>query len=225
MKKSKIENTFIKALSGIKAVAHYRVEFEPDSANFENLRKDLLKLKKYKFTEFNLEEEEVKNILERGISNIVNPEYEYFTGRPHTRRTEFINAIQKFLDTIHLGKSLIIIDPYIFPKKFDSDYPAFFCAILSKSLASLRNITFVTSAGHNTKLQQKIFAEIKKHNSKIDLTLKTTSVFHDRFWLSPRNRKGIFMGTSLNGLGKKYTLINYIGDEDAKIILADLKRL
>jgi hypothetical protein len=225
MKKSSQNQDFNIAMSKIKAVIYYKVEFDFFGiANHNDLRKKLSKLKDYKFKEFNPDEEEVKNILKYGLSSIVNPDYEHFVGKPQTRREDFIQAMQKFLDYVLKGNSLIIIDPYIFPKKYDSSYPEFLVDILKKYLLKLKRITFITSASYHQDLQQKIFSDIQAHNSQINITLKQTEVFHDRFWISPRNRKGVFMGTSLNGIGKKYTLIDYIQEEDVREILGELKK-
>ncbi len=228
-RKTKNTNNFhlnaLKALGNIKQIAWYEVEFDPEIGDTTDLNQKLSQLKEYKFKDFHLEAEETKRILEYGLSKIINPHYEYFTGRPNTRRTDYILAIQQFIDKILKGKSLVIIDPYIFPKKCDDDYVSFLITVLSAYLKKLSSITFVTSPKFNITVQEKIFNELRAQNSDLTVTLKTTDEFHDRFWISPRNRKGIFMGTSLNGLGKKYTLIDYVNDEDIRIILSELKKI
>lgn len=133
--------------------------------------------------------------------------------------------MQKFLDVTLKGNSLIIIDRYIFPKKYDVDYPDFLIDILKKYFSKLNRITFITSASYNQKVQTQIFAGIHKHNRKINIAMKHSEDFHDRFWISPRNRKGVFMGTSLNGLGKKYTLIDYMSDGDVREITNEIKKI
>jgi hypothetical protein len=226
MKKGIKDFDFNKIISNMKAVAYYEVEFDPfGSTDFKDLKKELSKLKKYKFKEFHPHEEEIKKLLKYGLSSIVNPHYEHFLGRPQTRREDFIQAMQKFLDNVLKGNSLIIIDPYIFPKKHDSDYPVLLIDILKKFFPKLKRITFVTSASYNQSLQVKVFSAIHKCNSQINISIKQNEHFHDRFWVSPKNRKGVFMGTSLNGIGKKYTLIDYIQEEDVREILKELKNI
>jgi hypothetical protein len=59
---------------------------------------------------------------------------------------------------------------------------------------------------------------------KIDATLKMTDDFHDRFWIADK-AKGLFVGTSLNGIGKKYALVDVMRDEDTATIVKELRRV
>jgi hypothetical protein len=56
----------------------------------------------------------------------------------------------------------------------------------------------------------------------MSIKVKYSNDFHDRFWIANRN-KGFCTGTSLNGVGKKISLINEIADEDVKDIIAELE--
>ncbi|MBZ5763059.1 hypothetical protein LAV84_26320 [Rhizobium sp. VS19-DR104.2] len=43
--------------------------------------------------------------------------------------------------------------------------------------------------------------------------------FHDRYWLDIDSAKGIVVGTSLNGIGKKISMIDYATSADSMEIL------
>ncbi|MGL6375117.1 hypothetical protein ACSZMY_16495 [Aeromonas hydrophila] len=60
---------------------------------------------------------------------------------------------------------------------------------------------------------------LKSINSDIKIKDIITDEIHDRFWLDADNSKGIVMGTSLNGVTKKLTLIDYLQPSDAKAVI------
>ena len=47
--------------------------------------------------------------------------------------------------------------------------------------------------------------------------IKYTTAFHDRFWIADKTR-GVFVGTSLNGIGKRYSIADYLREEDVREI-------
>ncbi|MEZ5284987.1 MAG: hypothetical protein R2712_09300 [Vicinamibacterales bacterium] len=49
-----------------------------------------------------------------------------------------------------------------------------------------------------------------------------TKRYHDRFWIADEER-GLFVGTSLNGIGKRYCLVDYMAPHDASEISADIR--
>ncbi len=118
---------------------------------------------------------------------------------------------------------LIIIDSYIFPKKYDEDYPNLFIDIVRKYIPKIRDLIFITNDKYNQELQERIFNLIRQINPLITIELLINDSFHDRFWLSDPKNKGFFMGTSLNGLGKKYTLLDYINSTDVNTLFEQLK--
>lgn len=225
-RKNKISD-MSKALTTMKAVSYLEMSFDPFGPfDPKVFKKELAtKYKNIKLREYDAQSEKLKEIFSKGITNTINPHYEYFIGRPQTRREDFIQVIQKFLDATIKGDSLVIIDPYVFPEKYDNDYSKFFIDILKIYFPRLKKLTFVTSARYNHKIQSKIFSDLQKIDSSLKLILKKSELFHDRFWLFPASNRGIIMGTSLNGLGKKYSIIDYIQEDDARIILSDFKKL
>lgn len=111
---------------------------------------------------------------------------------------------------------LIIIDPYFFNSDEDS-YCNLLSSILTNSNASSITVITNTSSGHYkstclNKIQKKLNINIKIENDK---------EYHDRFWIANR-KKGFLTGTSLNGIGKRITLINELDDSDTSDIINDL---
>ena len=50
-----------------------------------------------------------------------------------------------------------------------------------------------------------------------------TNDFHDRFCIADEV-KALFIGTSLNGIGRKYALADFMEDEDTATIVKELRR-
>ena len=130
--------------------------------------------------------------------------------------------IDKFVEYIEkidgIGGELLIIDPYIFPRKFDNTYPGMLAQILNK--ADCKRVTVVTDKKNlNGHLLEKVRLSTK---SKIDLVY--SSDFHDRFWIANKE-KGFVCGTSLNGVGRRISSILYLDEDDVKYIVEELKKI
>ena len=119
--------------------------------------------------------------------------------------------IQRYLDKVLKTDQLLIIDRFIFPKNFDPSYPIFFVDILDKYLSNLNSLNIITSSTHNVPLKNSIIALLKAKKDTLQIDIKCNDDFHDRFWISDFNNKGLLLGTSLNGFGRKYALIDYRG--------------
>ena len=65
----------------------------------------------------------------------------------------------------------------------------------------------------------------KKIENKLtqDIKIIWNDDFHDRFWIADR-KKGFYTGTSINGLGKRITLINLLSKDEVKIIIDELNK-
>lgn len=117
-----------------------------------------------------------------------------------------------------LNGDLLIIDPYIFCKNPEDDYKKMLQTILTNS--DYRTLRVVTDKTH---YDSAFFEEIKKALGK-DIQLIFTEEFHDRFWIA-NECNGFTSGTSLNGVGKKYSSINIMDKDDVKNIVNIVKLL
>lgn len=114
------------------------------------------------------------------------------------------------------GKDLIIIDPYIL-KKSDSNYINILLKILKKAKA--KKYTIITNQNNiNNTAKNNILKEIP------DIKIISTKRIHDRFWICNR-RTGFYVGSSLNGIGRKLTLINLLKKSEVSTIVKYLMDL
>lgn len=128
----------------------------------------------------------------------------------------------------HLSPSedLIIVDPYFFSPNIvnTEDYLNIFKDVFTPFIPCVEQIYFITSPNYNECLYLSMKQIVIDLNPDARVFHRTTADFHDRFWIVDR-KKGIFVGTSLNGIGKKYALTDYIKEEDIEIIVENLKLL
>lgn len=165
----------------------------------------------------------IDKIVNDGLSNFLNSQnlMEDITA-PSMKINDIENIIIKFVDKIFPTKNLVIIDGYFFPKATNYSFYDIFCRILDKHKNNIENITVI----HNSKANNAAISTFKQKISMLNplITVKThkTDIFHDRFWISPSNKKGVVIGTSLNGIGKKIALVDKISDQDVISLLKEL---
>jgi hypothetical protein len=129
---------------------------------------------------------------------------------PSMSVNEIENVLAKFIGKLQGAKKLVIIDPYFFAKSANNDVGALFSKLLKPISGNLEEICFVTNGRRNeakSDILSAVDSTIKVHNVNTD-------EFHDRYWIDPDNNKGVVIGTSLNGLGKKIALIDSLSEAD-----------
>lgn len=136
----------------------------------------------------------------------------------NTSRSLLLETVRYKLQQLNASQSLTIVDPYLFPSTPDANLENDLMLLLSPFLSSCSQLTIVTGIRHNATMKQSILAKIQSASS-ITVTFKHTDDFHDRFWIAD-DKCGIFIGTSLNGIGKRYAMVDYLQDEDAADIAA-----
>lgn len=166
-----------------------------------------------------LKEEYFKN----GISKIVASGLLEEAVLPKTTNVELLFKVMKaLLSNLNPQNELIIIDNYVFPNNCDTDYINNFALLFQGLPNTFKSLIIITKPSYN----QTLFNDFKTQfpNSQFQINIKTSSEFHDRFWIVDES-KGLFVGTSLNGIGKKYSLADYLDKDDIKIIVDELKTL
>jgi hypothetical protein len=68
-----------------------------------------------------------------------------------------------------------------------------------------------------------VISLISAQNAQLQIDCRTSNAFHDRFWLSDSRSQGIVTGSSLNGLGKRYALVDRLSSSDVKEIAKALQ--
>lgn len=113
------------------------------------------------------------------------------------------------------GSELTIIDPYIFPEKHDTDYLELFIKILETS--KVKKLKIITGS-NLPKYKEKLYKEFSQKIS-IPVTIYRNEKLHDRYWIIEDKKQGIFIGCSLNGIGKRISLISPISKEDIEKLI------
>lgn len=120
-----------------------------------------------------------------------------------------IDKIIEYIKNIGgVNQKILIMDPYFFCKKPDQDYENLITQIFKK--AQFQEIQILTRKDYNKVLYNSIKSKIK-----CNIKLLFTDEIHDRFWIANKS-KGFCVGTSLNGIGKKYSRIEYMDNDEVK---------
>lgn len=168
----------------------------------------------------------LKQIVEHGLTTYLEMDLileDLTTPRTQPDRVEEI--IVKFLTNIGLDGELIIVDPYFFAPRVDATYVTRLCNIMTPFISTLQNIRIVTashSRAYSANSKNLVLNGLAALSSSLNVSHTQSNELHDRFWISNNREKGILTGTSLNGLGRKYAVIDYLQDEDVKEIVTDL---
>ena len=137
-----------------------------------------------------------------------------------------IDTLRNKLIQLSPSESLTIVDYYLFPKsmKNQAEYLTLFEQIVDAVIGKIKLVRFVTQPSYSDELYKKTVNLLKRMNSHISVEHSKNEYFHDRFWIAD-DQRGIFVGTSLNGLGNKYALVDNIRDSDTNSIVEELRRL
>ena len=132
-----------------------------------------------------------------------------------TPRSAVLDTLRYKLNRCQPRGTLLIVDPYIFPETHDADYVADFISVFTDAIKACSSLEICTEK--RGAVQSQLDTAIKALNPGISITKKFSNVFNDRFWIADGSR-GLFVGTSFNGLGKRYAVVDYLTEEDAKDI-------
>ncbi len=174
---------------------------------------------------FDLRNEFMDYIVKNGLTTYIEigPINEELT-TPRMPMNTVVSILIQFLSSIGIDNELIIIDPYFFPNNSGQYYLTTIIQILSPFLSQLTDLRIITHPqfNHNTK----ILIENGLHRQQASLRIHHTQTaeIHDRFWISNNRQKGILTGTSLNGLGRKYAIIDHLKNEDVTEIINEFSR-
>jgi len=172
-------------------------------------------------------------LLEEGMTNfLINSVDVSEAVLPIERGSSSKNSIDDilrfFLRKISPNKNFVIIDNYFFhvEQKNETDYLNRCLGLFKHILPNIDKFDFVINKrrrGYNTNLENQVTKAFRKINPNLSMCVKDTDIFHDRIWLSDLSR-GIFVGTSLNHIGKRYALIDKIHEDDCYEIVSILKK-
>ena len=177
-----------------------------------------------------LRDEFVKTIKEHGFTGFLQvvPTTEALMS-PQFTSPEADAIFCDFLDEIGIGEELIVIDPYFFPK-FPSgssrdDYVKRVVRILDRYRPKLRDLRVVTARRSTEQSSiQTVVEALSRGRGDITVSHTTSDELHDRFWLSRQSGKGILSGTSFNGFGKKYCVVDFLDEQDVRDIVSEFEK-
>lgn len=137
-----------------------------------------------------------------------------------------IDTLRNKLIQLSPSESLTIVDGYLFSTniKNQAEYLTLFEQIVNSVIEKIKLVRFVTLPSYNDELYKKTVTLLENMNPHISVEHSKSEYFHDRFWIAD-DQRGIFVGTSLNGLGNKYALVDNIRDSDTNSIVKELRRL
>jgi hypothetical protein len=128
-----------------------------------------------------------------------------------------INDIEKvvaqFVSQLDGAKRIMIVDPYLYAASGTIDVASLFKNLLGKAISALEEVIFVTN-GQKLNTKTAIHAAVSALVPTCKIVDFTTDQFHDRFWVDPDAGRGLVMGTSLNGLGRKIALVDRLKTAD-----------
>jgi len=126
-------------------------------------------------------------------------------------------AALQLLSTNVLGSdSVVVVDPYFF-SGLDCSILAEFCSIIGGAGSTVKRIHVVCNERNTDKVEEPRRIVIEALSTLgVNLTLAFTNLIHDRAWIfqSEGVLKGLALGTSFNGFGKKLTFILKLPKED-----------
>lgn len=119
---------------------------------------------------------------------------------------------------------LTIVDPYLFPNSLKSheipEYTKLLSGLIASAVASAATVTCVVKE-KNGDVIDALNAELVARGLEVSVTIKQTDNFHDRFWIADRS-KGVVVGTSLRGLGKRIFFIDALSASDVGSVVQEL---
>lgn len=157
-------------------------------------------------------------IIEHGFSSLYDGSsaMEAITS-PSITINEIERVVGQFVSALDGARRILIIDPYFYAGAAEANVADTFRNLLAYASSALKQIIVVTNGKDKGKAD--IHAAVRTLIPGCNIVDHVRSEFHDRFWLDPDSGKGLVMGTSLNGLGKKVALVDRLqGDDVAEII-------
>lgn len=197
-----------------------------DYANGQRVDLSACELKQHNSVVDSFQAEFVDYISKHGLSALLRrePLMEALVA-PGTTSSAIQSLLQAFLSALRVTTDLVIVDPYFFASTTDAGYPALIEQVLHQILPTLHTLTVITLPNKvNVALVTNVTSALAAQAPNLSVVHKTTQTFHDRFWIDPVSPKGFICGSSLNGLGKRYALVDNLQSSDVADVIAALKR-
>lgn len=165
-----------------------------------------------------------KNEFRMNFESNQNPLLEYIVKKSdetniNSEKADFLINFHSCLKVMAVSSDLIIVDPYFYSKgriEMCEQRLNLFKEMIQPISNELKTIKIITDESKgNLEFIEKFELLIREINHSIEIKNYYTIEIHDRFWLNPIKNKGLVIGTSLNGLFKKYCYFDNLNDDDA----------
>jgi hypothetical protein len=182
-----------------------------------------LGLKAHITTRFALVRAEVERlVIEHGISHVLRLARLQEAVMPPTADVPaVVRVLGGMLDRLAPTTNFVVVDRYLLPCNAIGDYGQMLGDLLLPLARRVTELTIVTGTKYDAALLQQLVLRLGSVRS-CAVRHQMSDCFHDRFWIADRSR-GIFVGTSLNGLGRKYALADVMDSTDVIEIVRALK--
>ncbi|MCK4306478.1 MAG: hypothetical protein KAY24_19710 [Candidatus Eisenbacteria sp.] len=177
----------------------------------------------YLTTRWELIEAEAKHLIaEKGVSYIWQIVHLEEALLPKAADLPPIVALLKsMLGKLAPRREFVIVDQYLLSRRRPLDYSETLATLLEPLTDSIHELVLITNDEYDPPLLTDLKARLAVSGPTCRLVHRTSNSFHDRFWIADRQR-GLFVGASLNGLGRRYALADFIAAGDVLAIVAAL---
>ena len=172
-----------------------------------------------------IKESAATEILEHGVTSIFNAskllKESIIKAGSAGGTTDALDIARLYMDSLDTAQSLSIIDPYFFttnPTLFSD-----FCRVAGGCLQKINDLQIIHLPNKTSELAA-FSSNLAVSYSHIKFSTASASDIHDRFWISDKAR-ALVIGISLNGIGKKFCLIEEIEALDVQDIILEMKSL
>lgn len=156
-------------------------------------------------------------IIERGLSSLF---YNHMICdaimHPGITTDEIEAIVLGIMSSLDGVKHLLIIDAFFYD---DTSECLLLLEKIVRSMSSkLERVTLITY-GRRASMRPGMHNIFSTVVPGIQINDVVTEHFHDRYWIDVDNTKGVMVGTSLNGIGKKIAMIDYANAADTREIV------
>jgi hypothetical protein len=174
-------------------------------------------------TRFALVESELKRLVaEKGVSYVwqLMRLQEAILARTQNAPA-IVTLLASMLSRLAPTQDFVIVDRFLLPKSKSSDYLKTLVSLIEPISRAVCQLILVTSRNYNPQLLTDLAAQVSPPGSNCLIVHRISDTFHDHFWIADRHR-GLFIGTSLNGIGLRYALADYMHENDVRDVVAAL---
>jgi hypothetical protein len=132
-----------------------------------------------------------------------------------------VTLLSAMLSRLAPTQGFVIVDRFLLPKSKSSDYLNTLVSLIEPICRAVSQLILITSRNYDRQLLTNFIAQVSPLGSNCQISHRISDTFHDRFWIADRQR-GLFIGTSLNGIGSRYALADYMHKNDVRDIVAAL---